>query len=207
MPTGYTHSIPEGKSFEEFVWGCARGMSFLLHMRDDPSDAPISTRHAKFSSDDYHMKEIQKADEKLNTLLSCSPEEWESYLESRYQGERSRRIERREKNRKTEAAYKAMLQKVQAWDPPGELDVLKEFMRSQIEQSIRHDCYESDYDDPDKAVRPTKDGVLAQAKKDLEYHMENLRDDDKREDERLGYIQRLADSVPRPKHLIPENER
>lgn len=53
MPTGYTANVPDGITFEQFVWQCARGMGALVMMRDEPTGAPIPER---FEPSDYNAK-------------------------------------------------------------------------------------------------------------------------------------------------------
>ena len=49
MPTGYTHGIIDGDitTFEQFAERCSR--AFLIHMRDDSSDAEYKKREPRMA--------------------------------------------------------------------------------------------------------------------------------------------------------------
>ena len=43
MPTGYTYPVADGTitEFSKFALNCSRAFGVLMHMRDEPIDAPI----------------------------------------------------------------------------------------------------------------------------------------------------------------------
>ena len=67
MATGYTHSIKNDITFEQFALLCARAFGACIEMRDDPTDKPIPK---KFKVDSYHAKELKEAKTKLKTLTN-----------------------------------------------------------------------------------------------------------------------------------------
>src|SRR6056297_1005549 len=67
MPTGYTHQIKDGISFEKYALGCARAFGATISMRDDPPDAEIPE---KFDESDHHLEKIKEAQDNLNDFLS-----------------------------------------------------------------------------------------------------------------------------------------
>lgn len=67
MPTGYTAKLHNGEeqTFPEFVMSCARAFGALITMRDDPADAEIPD---EFKPSDYHVRELEKARERLSEV-------------------------------------------------------------------------------------------------------------------------------------------
>ena len=137
MPTGYTDAVRDGITFEQFVLGCARGMGALVMMRDEPSGTPIPER---FEPSPFYLNELNKANAELAELLVMTIEQAQlREVAENAESERCR-LEELERNRHTIASYRAMLEQVRAWVPPSEEHVhFKEFMISQLEQSIQHD--------------------------------------------------------------------
>lgn len=207
MPTGHTAKILKGCTFEEFVWSCARSMGFMIHMKESPMDAPISINSAHFFDNEYYRTQVDKLTQELEVFLGFSDDDWKEYLENKYNEEINRRIENRKRKNKDKQTYEAMLEKVVEWNVPDGFDFLKEYLTSQIEDSISHDCFDSKYDDPGAVERSSKEAVLKGVKKDLKYNKEQLEKEQERHSERLTYIRTLNQSVPRPAHLIPEDEK
>jgi hypothetical protein len=135
MPTGYTSEVLKGCSFEEYALSCAR--RFIgFYDESDKKDLP-----EVFSPTDYHIRKIEKDREELFNILSMSTEEMEEAAQLAWQMKEASRTRYKEQKRKECAAYNEMMRKVNAWVPPTpDHTELKEFMRSQLELSIDHDC-------------------------------------------------------------------
>lgn len=142
MPTGYTSTLYEGKSqtFEEFVMDCARAFGALYALRDS-RDAEIP---AIFEPNtDYYDKRLDEARRKIADLDAMSPETAAQQAQNdfdqamlEHQAAKRNRAARRER-------YEAMLDAVNAWEPPTLDHVgLKEFMQQQLTESIRADTTE-----------------------------------------------------------------
>lgn len=139
MPTGYTAKMYDGEDqgFPEFALRCARNFGALFELRDDPH----TTIPVKIEPSPCHKKSLAAATEELSRWLSMSDEEVAEDLEQ----ERRRRLtaerEAATQSLEVEQRYRAMLDEVEAWDPPTPDHVrLKEFMVEQITSSIKHDC-------------------------------------------------------------------
>lgn len=207
MPTGHTEKILDGCTFEEFVWSCARSMGFMIHMKEDPTDAPISISKASLFEESWHRNQLDKLTQNMDMFLGFSEYDWSEYIEAQCTEEINMRIKIRETASRTKKLYEEMLDKVSKWNAPDEFDFLKEYLFSQIQDSIKHDCIESKYNDPNLVEKSSKEYILKETKKCIEYHKKELEKEKERETKRLEYIQALDKSVPRPQHLIPENER
>jgi hypothetical protein len=194
MPTGYTHKIKDGQSFNDFVMGCARAMGACVMMRDEPSDTPIP---ARFEPSDYHVKELAKAKEQLIILSQLTDEDAEQKAEDEYQTELTRYNERVLENNNQQAMYKAMLGKVQAWQATPTHSEFKRFMIKQIEQSMIFDNFEPDY--PKQiSGRAWKAKAEAQALRDIGYHTTEYAKELERTEGRNKWIKDLRDSLKGP---------
>lgn len=136
MPTGYTHCITKGATFEEFVWGCARAMGALVMMRDDPADAPIPER---FEPSDWHAKRLFEAKAELATLLAMTDVDVAARAESEHIDAVDSWARREHERHAQKAAYEAILARIDAMAVPESHAGFKEFMRKQVSESIDFD--------------------------------------------------------------------
>lgn len=141
MPSGLTSKIYEGKdiTFKEFALLCARTFGALIHMRDEPLNAPIRKREL----DTYYLKQLEKAKKDLADFLVNPPTEDSLAKEYEEKVERMRKedAETNKNRQELKARYEAMLKKVQDWNPPtSEHENLKSFMIKQLNESIDCDC-------------------------------------------------------------------
>lgn len=141
MPTGLTSKIYEGEdiTFKEFAILCARQFGALVHMRDEPLDAPIRKREPET----YYLKQLEKAKKDLANFLANPPtedslaKEWEEKVEKMKKED----AETNKNHQELKARYEAMLKQVRAWNPPTIEHVnLKNFMIKQLNESILFDC-------------------------------------------------------------------
>lgn len=141
MPTGLTAKIYEGKevSFKDFALICARQFGALVHMKDEPLDAPIIKREPNT----FYLEELNKAKRELEEFKANPPareslaKEWEEKLEKIKRED----TESNKKASELRLRYLDMLRQVQAWAPPtDEHTNLKKFMVEQLERSIQFDC-------------------------------------------------------------------
>lgn len=138
MPSGYTSDIYDGKdvSLRDFILTCARGMGFLLPMRDDSRNAEIPKR---FDPSPYHRQELEKFIAKLSELDSLTSRQIRERARKNYQREVCRFEDYKRENESRRDRYQAMLLSVRSWDHPKELDGLFDLMIEQIEKSTRFD--------------------------------------------------------------------
>ena len=95
--------------------------------------------------------------------------------------------------------YKAMLRQVKAWQPPSTEHIeFKNFMISQIEQSIRFDCSNSYYiDNPPQLLTGRKwlEKNIATALKDIDYHTNEYIKEVERANNRNLWLKQLRESL------------
>lgn len=198
MATGYTHDIKNGITFEQFALSCARNFGACIEMRDDPSDKPIPK---KFKVDSYHVKELKEAKTKLKNIKKLSLSKCEKLAQKEFKEEANRLNEMIEDSTSLQAKYKEMLEKVTNYVPPTPDHVgLKEFMVSQIKQSMEFDCDVTYYKKQLDEVKLLK-GEEFKAKeivnysRDIAYHQEQFRKEKERVERNNKWISKLRESL------------
>lgn len=158
MPTGYTSKLygGEDQTFEDFALSCARAMGALIHMRDDSSKSEM--RMDKVS--DYLYKSIDEHSNTLKAFLALTPEQWNERQQEEILSLVASNNEYSDSKSALRDRYNTMLEKVKEWVPPTpDHNGLKDFMISQLEDSIKFDCSEFQIPIPDRI--PWEDYSLA----------------------------------------------
>ena len=137
MPTGYTHDIENGQTFEDYALRCARAFGACTLQRDESASEMPKLREES----SYYAEKLPEALAELGYLQSLDNKQKEEFGTE----ERDKAIadiqESLEKKSALESKYRDMLNKVSAWTPPTKDHVgLKEFMTKQIVDSINFDC-------------------------------------------------------------------
>ena len=193
MASTYTSDIAKDISFRQFVLNCARACTPLAFMRDEPWGALIpETREVSA----YYVEKIKETQELLDKVSKMTPEECEEEAQKEYQDSCEYKQESNRKRKELKDKYEAMLEKVRAWDCPH--SYLKDFMVTQINQSIAHDCYVSV--NP-KEPQPLSGEVWKKTRidkltEDLERYQKRLREEAKQVTEYNIWIRQLLDSLP-----------
>ena len=196
MPTGYTDKIKDGITFKEYAMGCARAFGALITMRDDPTDARIPD---KFDPSEYHLKEQESAVAEGRRVTMMSDIEADVAASAEYYDEAKRIEAAIAANRDLMGKYEAMLQKVQDWRVPSpDHKKFKEFMVSQIEESIKFDGMGGYYAD-NPAVLLSGVGwraaKLEGVARDLRYHTEEHGKEVDRVEERTAWVNTLRGAL------------
>ncbi|MFA4845647.1 MAG: hypothetical protein WC654_03760 [Patescibacteria group bacterium] len=201
MPTGYTAELYDGKpiTFRGFVLRCARALGACIELRDES----LSSEIPEFQVTDYHLNAIKETEAKISqievmTLQSC--------MEAAQADAVAAETSAKESLLRQVATYKryaAMLSRVNQWRPPSpEHEGLKKFMRDQIEDSIKHDCYfvSNGYPEEPKFATP-KSGeawradMLGELYRSLLYHTKQHEEEVQRTAERNLWVSRLKASL------------
>lgn len=195
MPTGYTASIKDGITFEQFVIGCARAFGALIMMRDEPSDAPIPEQ---FEPSDYHLRKLSETKAELAELTHLSPEACEHRAALEYHDGETRRLVRLSEISELRLKYEAMLDGVNEWVPPSdEHRGLQAFMRQQITESINFDCEPGFY--AQETTRYTGERWLELRREklqaDIAYHEQQHAEEVERTNQRNEWIRLLRESL------------
>lgn len=195
MPTGYTATIKDDITFEEFTLGCARAFGALIMMRDEPSSAPIPER---FEPSDYNLKQLAKAGDRLAELEALTAEQCEQRAAEQYLSDEQSRLDHKQEMLDLRAKYAAMLDRVRVWIAPSkEHGGLKEFMIKQIEESIDFDCAYTHYDEPTPRLSGVDwlDAQKALVLKDIEYHKAANAKEVERTEQRNEWLRLLRESL------------
>jgi hypothetical protein len=139
MPSGYTEILHDEKNvdFATFVLRCARGLMVCAHQRDESLDALPSPREVS----SYYYTALKQAEESVAELEALTPEQAEVKAEEAYQRAIEDRERRKNRNSALQARYEAMLDQVQAWEPPTpDHQSLQKFMTQQIQEALQFDC-------------------------------------------------------------------
>lgn len=195
MPTGYTAAIADGITFEQFAMNCAREFGALFLMREEPNNAVIPER---FEPSDYHVEKIAEAKSTLESLKSISPDDAERRALDEYEREVLQNKEAIKKKERLKEKYEAMLKEAEAWIPPSEDHTgMKNFMISQIKESIDFDCDSSYYrrEVPRLSGEEWINKNLKQALHDLDYHNKQNEEEIERTESRNVWLNKLRESL------------
>lgn len=193
MPTGYTYPVCEGKitEFPDFAMSCARAFGALIMMRDEPSDAPIPE---EFRPSDYNSKRLEESRERLAKLNAMTTAEAVTACETAF-AEASASHEKYEAECvASDARLKAMLAKVDRWEPPTASHVeMKKFMIDQLATSLRGSYRPI----PPAKLEPTEwhRSEIEKAMKDIGYHAEAQAQEIERAAGRTEWIKQLRASL------------
>lgn len=198
MPTGYTADVQSGKvtEFSDFALQCARAMGACVSQRDDGDGPPkLEGRAGRYED---RVKEATREKDKLNAMsMSEVIEEFTKESEA----EIKRCNEGIEKKRRQEERYESMIAKVEAWIPPSSEHVgLKEFMLSQLRDSLEFDCSGSYYADAlrDLESRTPEDWLEQQKEavnRNLEHYTNLLKEESERVEGRNLWKTQLFESL------------
>lgn len=196
MPSCYTAPIKDGLEFKDFVMLCSRAMGAMIMMRDEPMDAPIPE---KFEPSPYHAERLDEQVEELKKVGFMSLAEAEEAANKEYAEAMDNKNERIARKKFLKEKYKALLEKVEAWEPPTANHVgLKEFMAGQLVESIEFDCDVSSYE---KMVITKKTGdewraeKIDKIKKEIEYSKKKHAEELKRTESRNKWLSDLRNSL------------
>lgn len=202
MPTGYTYPVrdKEDLSFEEFVWGCAKAFGALMHMRDDDYGAEIKLP----KESDYHKNALKEAQANLERLQKMTLAEAKVERDREYAETRQRAQESLAEKLAARKRYERMIKLVKDWNPPtSEHNGLKEFMLSQLNQSLDFDCNDDYYErilaEPVKPVKKWLTIAIESAEYDVNYHIKEAQKEHEGTLKSIEWIMQLQHSVPLPK--------
>lgn len=194
MPTAFTAGLCEREvPFKEFVLKCARGMSMLISMRDDPLDDPIPQ---EFKPSDYHLENYESDLAELEKLTGMTDAEAEDHAMKEYQRQIVYHDDAKSKTAAIRARLVAMRTKVAAWPPPtSEHENFKKFMLEQLYETIKRDGSYDLSKPKRKSGKAWKKDNLDRLKKDVVYHKEEYTKEVERARERTQWVADLRASL------------
>jgi len=146
MPTGYTAGILDGsiKSFKQFATTCVRAFGAAIHMRDES----ISKKYEPRVPDDYYMERLEEAREELQKVKDLSDAQIIKNHKKELLDEEKRYKKRIDETLEAKKKLDTILSDVHKWTPPTEEhQEFKNFMKQQLDDTIRQDGDTSYYDD------------------------------------------------------------
>lgn len=198
MPTGYTAPVQDGKITElrDYALSCARAFGACIHMRDDPSDIPAPREVPPRST--YHDEALQNAKIALANLEALTPQQIEARTDQDYTDRLSNWRQRRLERERHRENYERMLAEVEKWAPPsGDHVKFKEFMASQLRESIDFDCSNRHDEEPQpQTMAEWHNGAIDKAKWSVEYHTKELAAEIERHNGRNKWLADLYNSLP-----------
>lgn len=195
MPTGYTAKIADGITFRQYALNCAKAFGALISMRDDPMDAEIPE---KFEPSDYYFKKLEETELELEKVQKFTDSEAENEARFEYDKELESHKKYLDDKFKLKEKYLDMLKQVNAYQPPTPDHVeYKNFMKSQIEQSIDFDCSTTHCKPPTlKSGRVWLSEKIARLVKDVNYYREEKQKEIERVTGRNEWVDALRNSLP-----------
>lgn len=194
IPTGYTADVGDGKVTElkDFAADCARGFMPFIHMRDDDPDAPL--RFPSHPGEGYEFSSLQDARKEVAEWRSATEEDkyaqWSKYVNDKTLSQNQALRGKAE----TEANYRAMLDKVLAIDAPSNVQSFKDFLISQLEESIKFDCSTTYLDKKPLSYSEWCDFRTREVQRSVEYFEKRYVEALERYDKQCDFIQAYADT-------------
>ena len=194
MPTGYTGPVQEGKitDLAEFATLCAGAFGAFMHQREDHPNSP-RTMPERYDHAERRLAEVrqEKAEwEAMNEEARYA--EWSDYAreqEKLYHEAVAKRSLYRSR-------YEAMLAQVVSVDVPSTHQEFKNFMISQLEDSIGFDCGDGSFEKQYYKVQSYPEWCKTTEEMHSRYiamYEDDARREQKRHNERLEYIRVLKD--------------
>jgi len=137
MPTGYTSKLYDGEqSFEEFFWGCARGIGLLVMMRDEPLDEPIPE---KFDASTHCRERADSYRRELAAIKKMTAKQCAERVEREYEEALAEHVKDIATLAKRTLRFQRMRERVEAWQPPlPDYAQFKKFMLGQLDTETAH---------------------------------------------------------------------
>ena len=200
MPSGLTCKIYSGEelSLRDFALRCVKQLGAGYHAsqqgdKDLPKDkAPV------LKVEDYHPEAILEAKKEIAKWegLRNNLEEAQKLYDEQYAANMKYNAESKEERENLSERYNTVLKKVEAWKIPEEYNSLKNLMLRQLKESIDFDC--SPYTPYKEERIPIEEWIELQikfAKRDLEYHTQELKEEEKRIADYNNYLKGLYDAL------------
>lgn len=187
------HRLIDNKlNFEQFVMTCARGFGLLIHMRDSSLDAVIPD---VIEPDSYHREELARCEEAL-TKLSSTPD---SQLAIQIVAQRkatNAEIEKSNAEIRVEfGILKSMRAELDRWNPPTELQEMKDSIVKWVEEPLSEKRELEELDESPIDVGHERAEHVKHILISIEYHRKHWEDNQRLATERNDLLQKLRESL------------
>jgi len=145
MPTGFTAGILDGTitTFEEYAKPLARQFGALMHMRDEPNNAPYKLMKA---DTEYYQSRLREAKDKLIRIISKTEQEFLEEEIENFKELRAKYHDIIEKKKRNKIVLEKYLSVAKEYEPPTSgHNGIKALMIEQLESTIESDCDDSYY--------------------------------------------------------------
>ena len=201
MPTGYTAPVQDGDITElaDYALTCASGFGAMVTLRDSDQSLEATRRYVEEQSyaqeSSYYADALRKSRARLAELRSMTVEQALAAAQAAHD-EVVASNERSERKRITELArYEAMIEKVEAWEPPTEDHVeFKKFMLDQLRESVKFDCREFSMPAPEVSLA-WRDEEIERELRNVQRYEEEIEKESERNAARIGWVEALLDSL------------
>lgn len=193
MPTGYTAGIADGITFNEYALLCARAFGATVTMRDEPMDSEIPEA---FSPSSYYTERLTEITAELEKIRAMSEADAKKEAKKDFDAQVNARMESIRRSADLRSKYEAMLREVKAYSPPSPDHVeFKNFMRSQIEESMKWDCAVCGDAPTLESGRVWKSRKIQRLLDDIEYHERMQQEEISRTADRNRWVKQLRASL------------
>ncbi len=206
MPTGYTADLVDGKmnTVEEYAKLCMRAFGATLHMRDEPLDK----QYEPSEPSTYHLDAMNDAKKDIERLQSTPIEEIKAGILERAEKSLKDAIERKINKMELKVKLESMLVEIEKLQLDNRYKEFKNFMRSQITQTIDWDCNLKYCENDIQSAKETLNNVdaekyiqdeLIRLNEMIAYHTDKYKEDVKQCDEANEWVSDLL-NILKKKH-------
>lgn len=197
MPTGYTYPVADGTvtDFSKFALNCSRAFGVLMHMRDEPADAPIPD---KIEPTSYYKEQLDALTARRKEILDYTEDQITEQINQEYEASLEYRKKDLEETDAKRLRYMDMLAKVEAWMPPtDDHEPLKAFMIEQLRSSVEWDCGTTQYTIPNKDKKPEvwRTEKLSELDREITYYTQQYDQDLENTAAKNKWLKELRDSL------------
>jgi len=196
MPTGYTAAIEDNKdmSLKEFILVCMPAFSRSRY-EERSRDPEILLRDFEVGS--YYLDKLAENRKELDNFISLSEEEQKALMEEEKLEKEEGYKKAWKENDDLKAAYYRMLLFVDGWVCPDTCKNLKEFMQSQLKESISFDCkfYPDLYEFKYTSFEEWRDAKIKNLEEDVSYSEKSLEEEVARVNKSNEWIRALREAV------------
>ena len=195
MPTGITASIykDEPTTVRQFILRCARHMHILARYKEHSVDWEIPPQIEPDLS--YYSEQLAEEERDLSQLEALSERGVEAASKMHYAKERDEAETCNAERNALRIRYKNLLEQVKAWRYVEELEGLKRFALSQLTDSIRSDCYETDVTVEELPPQEWYENKLADLRQDIEYSTGEIEKEKRRVAEINAWLKVLHENL------------
>ena len=188
MATKYTAGIIDGttKDFKEYAKLCMRAFSVTMHMRDEP----LNKAYEEANPSSYHIKKLEKLRAEKKELAKIDDKVLLNKTKKELELEYSNNIKRIEELKNTNDRLRLFLKKAKEYESPTpKHNVIKDFMISQLEQTLDLDVDYSFYEESNIKIKARINNLnasvvrlekLRDIEKNISYHLKSNKQEEER---------------------------